>query len=70
MLARLAVAGPARGVAPLPPAPAAAMPPTPPPPLRRRAPLLLRAAGWRLGAAGVLGALLVLLWRWALAGGG
>ena len=38
------------------------MPPTPlPPPLRRRAPLLLRSAGWRLGVACVLGALLVLL---------
>ena len=71
MLARLAVAGPARGGAPLPPAPVAAMPPNPlPPPLRRRAPLLLRSAGWRLGVACVLGALLVLLWRCALAGGG
>ena len=47
------------------------MPPTPlPPPLRRRAPLLLRSAGWRLGVAAALGALLLLLWRWALAGGG
>ena len=37
------------------------------PPLRRRAPLLLRSAGWRLGVAAVLSAILLLLWRWAVA---
>ena len=40
--------------------------PTPPP----RTPLLLRSAGWRLLAALALSALLVVLWRWALQGGG
>ena len=45
-----------------------------PPPLsapqapHRHPPLLLRSAGWRLGVAAALGALLLLLWRWALAG--
>ena len=43
---------------------------TPRPPLSPRPPLLLRAAAWRLGVAAVLGAVLVLLWRWALQGGG
>lgn len=39
------------------------------PPLRRRPPLLLRSAGWRLALAALLSALLLVLWRWALAGG-
>lgn len=38
-------------------------------PLRRRPPLLLRSAGWRLAVAALLSALLLVLWRWALAGG-
>ena len=38
--------------------------------MRRLAPTLLRSAGWRRAIAALLGALLVLLWRWALAGGG
>lgn len=40
------------------------------PPLLRRPPLLLRGAGWRLGVAAVFSAALLLLWRWALQGGG
>ena len=43
---------------------------TPPPPLSKRPPLLLRGASWRLGVAAVLSAVLLLLWRWALQGGG
>ncbi len=42
----------------------------PPPPLSKRPPLLLRGAGWRLGVAAVLSTVLLLLWRWALQGGG
>ncbi len=45
------------------------LPMTPPLPLRRL-PLLLRSAGWRLLIAALLGAALLLLWRWALQGGG
>ena len=43
---------------------------TPPPPLAPRPPLLLRGALWRLAVAGAISAVLVLLWRWALQGGG
>ncbi|MDO5289974.1 MAG: hypothetical protein Q4F13_10135 [Pseudomonadota bacterium] len=46
------------------------MPPPPLPPLRRFPPVLLRPAAWRLGVAAVLSAVLLLLWRWALQGGG
>ncbi len=41
-------------------------PPAPP----RRPSLLLRSAGWRLLVAAVAGAVLLLLWHWALQGGG
>lgn len=41
-----------------------------PAPLNRRSPLLLRSAGWRLLVAAALGAALLVLWRWALQGGG
>lgn len=44
--------------------------PSPVPPLRRFPPVLLRAASWRLGVAAALSAALLLLWRWALQGGG
>ncbi|MFD1712467.1 hypothetical protein ACFSF0_17855 [Ottowia flava] len=35
-----------------------------------RTPLLLRSALWRVGVALALSALLVMLWHWALQGGG
>lgn len=35
-----------------------------------RTPLLLRSALWRVGVALALSALLVVLWHWALQGGG
>ncbi|MDO5691801.1 MAG: hypothetical protein Q4G70_04870 [Pseudomonadota bacterium] len=40
------------------------------PQLSKRPSLLLRGAGWRVGLAAVLSVVLLLLWRWALQGGG